>query len=218
MRENIYKYIELISQIHKAGPVVEWGSRKVSVEQSATNDLRPLFKRLKYIGCDVTKGKGVDKVDNLVTSKLPSDFASTILCCETLEHVFDIHKAAKQLIRVINKKNGLIVVSVPSGDFPIHWPPDYWRMTPEAMDKLFEKVPYRTVLFQGRLEQPHTVLGVFTFNKNIHNNVKTHLFENMASIPSYNLKGENIYLWINAQTYCLQRKNAAKAETLINNS
>jgi len=203
MRINNYKFIELISEIHQVGPVIEYGSLRVSNEQAAYNDLRKFFKKLKYKGCDKTKGNGVDTVDDLVNSSLATGSAGTLLCCETLEHIFEVHKAAKQLVRLLNKK-GLLIVTIPSGDFPIHWMPDYWRMTPEALDKLFEKIPYRTVLFQGKLDSPHTVMGAFTFNQELHIRLRNHLSVNVHKIPGLTI-GEKIYAWLDIMTYHKQR-------------
>ena len=209
MKENAYRFIELASQVHQKEQIVEYGSRRVADEQSKMNNLRLLFKGKSYLGLDATAGEGVDVVDDLVHSTLISGSVGTVLCCETLEHVFEVQEAAKQLIRIVSN-NGLILVTVPSGDFPLHWFPDYWRMSPEAMDKLFESVPYRIVLFQGKFHAPHTVLGAFTFDSGVYVKVREHLFANMTSIPAYK-KGEGIYLWVNAETYYEQRAKTAKS-------
>jgi hypothetical protein len=57
-------------------------------------------------------------------------------------------------------------------------------------------------------------MGTFTFDKQVHEKVRNHLFTNMTSIPAVQPE-DNIYLWINASTYCRQRFEKGTGKVII---
>jgi SAM-dependent methyltransferase len=134
-------------------PVIEFGSRVVGPHDA---NLRALFPHYEYIGCDMQTGPGVDRVEDIATTTFDADFAGTIVCVETLEHVFAVHDAFREMHRVL-QPGGLLVVTVPMR-FPIHnHPSDYWRMTPACIDRLASAFAFRIVGSQGCEDFPHTV-------------------------------------------------------------
>lgn len=90
----------------------------------------------RFIATDVVKTKFVDEVADVTNLRYINDSFDLVLCNQVLEHVFDFHKAVKELIRV-TKKGGLIMVSVPFV-YPIHDKPnDFWRFTEYSIKRLF---------------------------------------------------------------------------------
>lgn len=159
MREHVRAFCEaVVGTFDPAGPIVEFGSFQVPGQQ-ALADLRPLFPRAQYIGCDARPGPGVDRIEDVAATTFSSDFAGTIVCLDTLEHVFRVHDAFGEMHRVLAPGGVLIVATTMR--FPIHeYPDDYWRLTPHCLDALVSAFPFRVVGSQGQATFPHTVFAV----------------------------------------------------------
>jgi SAM-dependent methyltransferase len=159
MRDNVRAFVEIAAQTFElGGPVYEFGSYQVEGQQ-ARGDLRPIFAGKRYIGCDMRPGPGVDRVEDLARLKLPDESAQTILCVETLEHVFEVRRAMDEMLRVL-APGGAIIISVPL-DFRVHdFPSDYWRLTPSCLSRLLAPLAGTIVGWQGVEDYPHTVFGI----------------------------------------------------------
>ncbi len=159
MRENVRSFVEIAAEVFELrGPVYEFGS--LLVEGSGTDaNLRSVFPRRQFIGCDMRPGPGVDRIEDLDRLKLPDETAQTIVCVDTLEHVFNAQQAVSEMLRVL-APGGVLVVAVPM-DFRVHdYPADYWRFTPACIDRLLSPLAGTVVVWQGIENYPHTVLGV----------------------------------------------------------
>ena len=85
--------------------------------------------------------------------------AGTILCIETFEHVFEVHRAFDEVFRAL-KPGGLFVITSPF-HFKIHgYPDDYWRMTPSCLARMMERYEARICGYQGHEKTPHTVMAL----------------------------------------------------------
>ncbi|PIP52814.1 methyltransferase type 11 [Candidatus Beckwithbacteria bacterium CG23_combo_of_CG06-09_8_20_14_all_34_8] len=159
MKPNIHQLVSIISQnISLKSPIVEIGSFQVKGQQHWAN-LRPLFPGKKYLGCDMRRGEGVDKIENIEKLSFGDKSIDTLLSLETLEHVWDIQQAVKELQRVL-KLGGFLAISTVFAH-PIHdHPYDYWRFTPESLDKLFSFLSPRLIGWQGIADNPHTVFCI----------------------------------------------------------
>jgi SAM-dependent methyltransferase len=159
MRQNIKNFAEIVSAtLPVVEPIYEFGSLQVP-EQIGFSDLRPLFPRKDYVGCDMREGLGVDKILDLHAIDLPSGSVGAVLCFDTLEHVEYPHKALEEIHRIL-KPDGMVVISSVM-DFPIHdYPHDYWRFTPEAFKSILKPFCGSFVGFQGNEDFPHTIVGV----------------------------------------------------------
>jgi SAM-dependent methyltransferase len=141
-----------------AGPVYEFGSYLVE-EQGSLANLRSLFPGRQYVGCDMRHGPGVDRIEDLEQLTLPDESIQTIVCVDTLEHVFDPPRAVSEMLRVL-APGGVILISVPM-DFRVHdYPSDYWRLTPSCVSRLLAPLEASIVGWQGVENYPHTVLGI----------------------------------------------------------
>ena len=163
MRESIKQFVKIISEtIPIPEPIYEFGSLQVAGQEGFA-DLRPFFKQKKYVGCDMRKGVGVDRVLDLHNIDVPLESVGTILVLDTLEHVEYIRKAMSEVKRIL-KPNGLIVISSVM-NFPIHsHPEDYWRFTPEAFKSMLK--PFGNVYVESAGEKlfPHTIIGIGSNN------------------------------------------------------
>ncbi|MHB1036449.1 MAG: class I SAM-dependent methyltransferase [Pirellulales bacterium] len=159
MRDHVRAFVEVAAAAFElGGPVYEFGSYQVP-EQAGLGDLRPFFPGRQYVGCDMREGPGVDRVEDLARLNLPDGIARTILCVDTLEHVFEVRRAVDEMIRAL-APGGILLVSVPM-DFRVHsYPDDYWRLTPSCLRRLFEPLGAALIGWQGVENFPHTVFGI----------------------------------------------------------
>jgi SAM-dependent methyltransferase len=128
-------------------PILELGSYQVEGQSDLIN-LRGLFPGKAYTGVDFRSGPGVDCVANV--EALPQKDASvgTVISVSTFEHVQRFWLAFDEVARVL-RPDGVFVVAVPFY-FHVHaYPNDYWRFTPEALDSLLERYPFRILGWHG---------------------------------------------------------------------
>jgi len=159
MRELIKQFCRVAEEtLDLKPPIVEVGSFQVSGQEGFA-DLRPFFSGKKYIGCDMRPGNGVDRVENLPRLSFPDGSLPTIICLDTLEHVYEIRESISDFYRVLTDDGILIISSV--FNFPIHGHPcDFWRFTPQCFARLLEKFSCSFVGVQGSDSNPHTVYGI----------------------------------------------------------
>jgi SAM-dependent methyltransferase len=159
MRDNVRAFVRLAAESFELrGPVYEFGSFQVDGQESEA-DLRPFFRGQEYIGCDLRFGPGVDRIEDLANLSLADETAQTIVCVETLEHVFEARKAVEEMVRVL-QPGGAMVVAAPL-DFHIHdHPSDYWRLTPSCLERLLSPLDAVLVGWQGSDKFPHTVFAI----------------------------------------------------------
>lgn len=145
MTKPLRAVIEIVvGTLNLKGRVLEIGSRQEKNQHHMAN-LRPLFKGSEYLGVDMRKGPGVDKVVN--GNKLPfaDETFDVVICLETLEHADKPWEVANEIQRVL-KRSGTTLVSSQQ-NFPIHLHPlDYFRYTPYGIAVLFEKLKQKLVL------------------------------------------------------------------------
>jgi len=141
-----------------AEPLVEMGARAAE-GQEAIADLRPVFGAREHVGCDIQEGIGVDRIEDIHALTFDDESVGTIICLETLEHVFDPIRAVQEMFRVL-KPGGLLAISSVMF-FPIHAHPwDFWRFTPEGFERLLEPFESRLVLAHGWRLMPEGVYGI----------------------------------------------------------
>lgn len=171
MRDNVKAFVRSAAQafglggssrgprgVVDEGPIYEFGSYLVAGQEELA-DLRPYFSGREYIGCDMRSGPGVDRVEDLAGLSLPDHSARGIVCVDTLEHVFDVMQAVREMWRVL-APGGVMLVSAPM-DFRIHaYPDDYWRLTPSCLARLFAPAAASVIGSQGVESHPHTVFAI----------------------------------------------------------
>jgi SAM-dependent methyltransferase len=159
MRDHNKAFCSTIARVFDCPePVFEFGSYQVEGQEGYAN-LRGLFPKKAYVGCDMRPGPGVDRVEDVTAITLPDESAGTVLCIETFEHVFEVQKAFEEVFRLL-KPGGIFVITSPL-NFRIHgYPDDYWRMTPNCLRRRLDSYGARLAGFQGYHAFPHTVMGV----------------------------------------------------------
>ena len=159
MRKPIWKFVQLaIDTLPINEPVYEFGSYQVEEAPESCN-LRPLLTGKDYIGCDMRKGPGVDKVLNLHEIDLPDNSVGTVFLMDTLEHVEYPHQALAEIHRIL-KPDGLVIMSSVL-DFFIHQTPnDFWRFTPDGFRSLLKQFKHSHTGYYGRDIFPHSLIGV----------------------------------------------------------
>lgn len=163
MTQNIRKFIEVVAKnIALKGPFLEIGSYIVKGQEKLAN-LREFFPNVKYIGCDIRKGPGVDKIENAEKLTFKNETIGTILMLETIEHIQNPIKVLDEIHRVL-KKDGIVIITSLM-DFQIHdFPEDYWRFTPKSFEHLLRKFPIKIIGFQGEQKKweihPTNIFGI----------------------------------------------------------
>ena len=139
-------------------PVVEIGSLVVDDSMKAF-DVRSCFAKKNFFGVDLRQGFGVDIMGDVGTLPLLPNSVGTLLCFDTIEHVWDVYAAFKEVDRVL-KEDGVAVISSVF-NFKIHpCPHDFWRFTPEALDKLTDGFTFKILGYQGYRKRPRHVFTV----------------------------------------------------------
>lgn len=159
MRTNVRAFVQIAAESFALdGPVYEFGAYLVE-NQAGRGDLRKFFPGRRFVGCDMREGPGVDRVCDLACLDLPDECAQTVLCLDTLEHVFECRRAVEEMIRIL-APGGMLLISAPL-DFRIHdYPSDYWRLTPSCLARLLAPLDATLVGSQGVESYPHAVFGI----------------------------------------------------------
>jgi len=129
------------------GPILEVGSH----DYGTTPPLRTLFPGESYTGVDLFAGKGVDRIIDLtdpfeeVDRALGGGRFNSIFCSSVLEHCQDPFGMAAN-ITLLLKPRGMLYVSVPFA-WKVHdYPADYWRFTPQGIERLFPRIHFDPTL------------------------------------------------------------------------
>jgi SAM-dependent methyltransferase len=161
MQDIVRLFVKVCSEhIPTDGPVYEFGSLQVPGQEEIAN-LRPFFPGKEYVGCDMRPGNGVDRIENVESGlSIQDGRAGLVLCLETLEHVFDVFTAIRELKRVLRHQNGVLILSSVM-DHKIHgYPHDYWRFTPICFLRLLSDLDVSLVGSLGNRRFPRSVFGV----------------------------------------------------------
>lgn len=158
MRQSVKDYlVKIIDRHPPLEPIYEIGSYRVEGQEEFA-DLRSFFPGKVYVGCDMREGLGVDQVEDVHCLKTKSNSIGTVLIFDTLEHVEDVHRALREIHRVL-KPGGMVIMSSVM-KFPIHdYPSDYWRFTPKAFELLLKSFSVYEVEFDGDPQFPEGVYG-----------------------------------------------------------
>ena len=137
------------------GPILEIGSQQVPGQEEIA-DLRPLFPDKRYLGVDITPGRGVDFVADVESLPQADASVGTVIAMNTLEHVPHFWRAFDEIHRVL-RPDGALLVSCPFY-FHIHsYPSDYWRFSPEALALLLDRYPNKILGRHGPTRRPASV-------------------------------------------------------------
>jgi predicted SAM-dependent methyltransferase len=129
---------------------LEMGSADVN------GSVRKLFGS-QYVGIDVEDGPGVDIVASAHEVPFPDDSFDTVVSTEMLEHDPNPRQSIVEAARVL-KPGGFFLVTARGNGYPHHYPPDYWRFTPEGMALLLKEAGFEA--WQTFEDDPQTP-GVF---------------------------------------------------------
>jgi len=207
--ENQLLYIKRYEK-EFVGPYLEVGSK----DYGATQVLRSIYSdRDTYIGVDMQDGSGVDVVLNFtkkfeeIDVKLRGIRFGTIFCMSVLEHCEQPFKMAENLTALL-KPEGKICLSVPFS-WKFHgYPSDYWRFTPEGVERLFPQLEFNRAnclaSTSRKLEfyRPDTEVGKISFSSK--NNIKNGRF--LRAISAKTLRGLSkigILRWLAGYRYVL---------------
>lgn len=198
------------------GPFLEVGSR----DYGNTQDLRSIFNdKGKYIGLDLSEGKGVDIILDLtqefekIDKALNEERFNTIICLSVLEHCEQPFVMADNLTRLL-RKGGHIIISVPFAYVFHGYPSDYWRFTHEGVKKLFPKINFDIRLGNSSTPRAKEIscldnkIGMIEFNSKS-NWSKGYIIRGLSAKTLKLLSKIGIFRWFAGYGYVL-------APTMIN--
>ncbi len=159
MRKAINTSVRLFSEIFEpSGPVVELGSLYLAGYDKLSN-LRPYFKGLEYIGCDIRQGPGVDRIEDAQSLRFANRSIGTVLLLDILEHLPYPQKSIEEVFRVL-QDDGLLVLSVPF-TYRLHaFPTDYWRFTASGIYTLLSIFPNKVIFSLGPRFKPSFIFAI----------------------------------------------------------
>ena len=159
MRRAINTAVRLFAEsFAPPGPVVEVGSLYLPGYEKLC-DLRGYFPGRDYLGCDIRRGLGVDRLEDACALSFADESVGTVLLCELLEHLPQPQRAIEEARRVL-RPDGLLAVSVPFALRLHGLPRDYWRFTASGVSVLLSSFPARTIFSVGPRLKPAFVFGV----------------------------------------------------------
>ena len=103
------------------------------------NDYKEIFPGSDIVFVDMVPGDGIDYAWNLEESppKELENSCDLFISTSVLEHVEKPWLAAKNIMKTLSNK-GLVFITVPWAWEYHAFPRDYWRMSPDALDVLFD--------------------------------------------------------------------------------
>lgn len=122
-----------------AGKVLDLGSKNGS---SSYYDFIKKVGECEIVYTDLIPSPGVAVVDVERNFPFDNEVFDTVISFHLMEHVYQFWKMPSEIFRVL-KPNGRLIVSVPfiheyHGD-----PSDYWRMSSEAVVRIFTEAGFR---------------------------------------------------------------------------
>ena len=139
MREQTATFIRMFFDKHP-----QFNPKNVLDVGSLDEDetMRKALSRGNYIGVDMRKGPGVDRVVNGhdLVKEFGEDSFDMVMCFDTLEHDDAFWKTVEQMKKVL-KPQGYLLIGVPSNHTPLHrHPMDYWRFMDDSFQVLFDNM------------------------------------------------------------------------------
>ena len=110
---------------------------------------RSLFSCDKYISLDSNLYSGID-ISADITKKIPlkKESIDNVICFQVLEHIDNPKKAVDEIFRVLKKGGNCLLTTHMAA--PLHGLPyDYYRFTPFALRKIFNKFSHIEIKPQG---------------------------------------------------------------------
>lgn len=96
------------------------------------------FPHAEVVSTDLVMQNGVDKVEDVTHLSFRSGAFDAVIMLSVLEHVYEYQKAIAEVTRVL-KPGGTLILGVPFF-YPLHdLPNDYWRFSPNTLERLLEK-------------------------------------------------------------------------------
>lgn len=127
--------------------VLDVGSCIVEGQDKSYKELMEKLPSAKYIGCDIAPGNNVDVIMEEYTIPFPDNHFDLIITGNVIEHVEDLKRWVTELHRVL-RSGGILIILCPFHKIPYHpYPIDCWRVMPDGMRFLLEKVCSMEVLY-----------------------------------------------------------------------
>lgn len=150
-----------ISRHTLRGRVLDLGSKSGT---SSYYDYIKMEPGVRITYTDIVPGPDVIEVDIEKTLPFEEETFDTVIAFHLLEHVYNLEKIPAEVLRIL-KPGGTLIVAVPflyeyHGD-----PHDYWRMTDQAVHRIFTSVCFETRSIESVGEGLATFAGTKIFSQ-----------------------------------------------------
>lgn len=156
-------YNKYCKELLSTSIIVDVGSFNVN------GTVKPIFKKHKYIGVDMSAGPNVDIVANASNLPFTDNTIDIIISSSNFEHDDCFWETFLELCRIV-KKNGYIYINAPSAGIYHGFPGDCWRFYADswkALEKYANKKGYSIVLVETYIDQKcswKNSVGIFKKN------------------------------------------------------
>lgn len=140
------------------GPVVELGSLYLSGWERIS-DLRPYFPGREYIGCDIRRGQGVDRIEDAENLSFQDNTIGTVVICDMLPHTPHPDRVVAEALRVL-RDDGLLATSAAFNYRINGFPTDYYRFTASGLYTLLDDFEAKRVFALGPRVKPRFAFAV----------------------------------------------------------
>ena len=139
MHSSVLEYVGRVVADHGLSSMrtLELGSSNVN------GSVRDFFSG-EYVGIDHVEGNGVDRVMNANALEFEEGSFDVVVSTSMLEHDPAFWRTLPEVGRVLRPGGHFILTPVSTG-FPIHNEPDYWRLTPQGLERLLRRAGFGTV-------------------------------------------------------------------------
>lgn len=160
MHQSAEAFVESVSETFELqGPIFEFGFRgDRDSPQTEPHGSEP-FPETGYLDCDPDRQTEVDWLPDITRLPFADGAARTVMCVNTLQHVFEPPRAVGELVRIL-APGGLLFVCTSTDPKQPQQPDDYWQPTPRAVQRLLAGMEATLVGWQGADESPRAVYGI----------------------------------------------------------
>lgn len=142
---NFLVYVYLFEDIKNA--VKKFGKGNILDVGCGNKPYKIFFKNYdSYLGCDIVQSSEneVDVICDVTNIPLESSKFDTVICTQTIEHVFDHNKMISEIGRVLKTGGNLILTG------PMYWPHheepyDFFRFTKYGFESLLQKNNFKII-------------------------------------------------------------------------
>jgi SAM-dependent methyltransferase len=159
MQESVNLFVQsVVEAFDLQGPIYEFGYSPGRAAGKASSPVHCAID-IGYVGSDLREDVEIDRLEELSRLPYPSGSARTVSCLNVLEHVYEPQRAVDEILRLL-APGGILLLSTSLHSEASKPLGNYWRISPQGIERLLEPLEATLVAWQGPEQSPHTVFGI----------------------------------------------------------